>query len=306
MTNDDLTIVIIGKNEEKILDKCFSSISLVTDHIIYVDSDSSDRSIEIAQKYKKIKIISLKTENYFHTASLARSIASKEVKTKFIQFIDADMTLNPEWVKLAKERLENNPELAAAVGYKKDYAELNSDIYKIRKDRKEFYPDYLSGAFLIKKKDYDLSGGFDPLVPWDEERDLYLRILKNNKKVIYLDLFMASHFDYKTKSRGILFILINEKHKCFWRIIKKVIQSNNYINYIFVYRYAIPFLIADLTSLYYLISLDVISIFIPQIFALFYGILVKRRGLIFYWKSIFLSSIYLFFPKKRKLKINFL
>ena len=103
-----------------------------------------------------------------------------------------------------------------------------------------------------------------------------------------------------------MFILINEKHKCFWRIIKKVIQSNNYINYIFVYRYAIPFLIADLTSLYYLISLDVISIFIPQIFALFYGILVKRRGLIFYWKSIFLSSIYLFFPKKRKLKINFL
>ncbi len=306
MTNDDLTIVIIGKNEEKILDKCFSSISLVTDHIIYVDSDSSDRSIEIAQKYKKIKIISLKTKNYFHTASLARSIASKEVKTKFIQFIDADMTLNPEWVKLAKKRLENNPELAAAVGYKKDYAELNSDIYKIRKDRKEFYPDYLSGAFLIKKKDYDLSGGFDPLVPWDEERDLYLRILKNNKKVIYLDFFMASHFDYKTKSRGILFILLNEKHKCFWRILGKVIRDNNFSSYIFVYRYAIPILIADLISFYFIINLNFISFILSQLIALLYSISIRRRGLIFYWKSILLSSIYLFFPKKRKLEIKFL
>lgn len=303
---NNITVIIVGKNEEKILDKCFSSVSLITDNIIYVDSDSTDKSIQIAKKYKKIKIISLITENYFHTASLARSIASKEVKTKFIQFIDADMTLNKEWIEIAKERLETNSKLAAAVGFKKDYTNLDSDDYTIRKDKKEFYPDYLSGAFLIKKNEYDLAGGFDPLVPWDEERDLYLRILKNKKKVIYLDTLMASHYDYKTKSRSILFILINEKHKCFWRIITKVIKSCNFRNYVFVYRYALPFLIADLMSLYFLIYQEFILMFLPQFFALIYGILVKRRGLIFYWKSILLSSVYLFFPKKKKLKIKFL
>ena len=150
-----------------------------------------------------------------------------------------------------------------------------------------------------------MPGGFDPLVPWDEERDLYLRILKNKKKVIYLDVLMASHFDYKTKSRGILFILLNEKHKCFWRIIGKVFNDYNFGSYIFVYRKAIPFLIADLTSLYFLTSFELINMILAQIIALIYGILIKRRGLIFYWKSILLSSVYLFFPKKKKLKIKF-
>jgi len=304
--NKDVTIIIVGKNEEKILNKCFKSASNLCNEIIYVDSDSTDSSIEIAKKYKKIKIISLKTENYFHTASLARSIASKEVNTKYIQFIDADMTLDENWINIAKKRLEDEHLLAAAVGYKKDYASLDSNNYTLRKDKREFYPDYLSGAFLIKKKDYDLAGGFDPLVPWDEERDLYLRILENKKKVIYLDFLMASHFDYKTKTRGILFILFNEKHKCFWRILGKVFQSNNFKSYLFIYRKAIPFLIADLTSLYFLASFELINMILAQIIALIYGILINRRGLIFYWKSILLSSIYLFFPKKKKLKIKFL
>ena len=117
---------------------------------------------------------------------------------------------------------------------------------------------------------------------------------------------MASHFDYKTKSRGILFILLNEKHKCFWRIIGKVFSDHNFSSYIFVYRNAIPFLIADLVSLYFLTSFDLVNMILAQLIALIYGLIIKRRGLIFYWKSILLSSVYLFFPKKRKLKIKFL
>ena len=304
--DSEVTIVIVGKNEDKILNRCFKSACSLTNNVIYVDSDSTDKSIEIAKRYTNIKIISLKTKNYFHTASLARSIAAKEVKTKYIQFIDADMTLEKEWILEAKIRLKSDLSLAAVVGYKKEYYSLDSSEHKIKKDKKEFYPDYLSGAFMIKKFDYDKSGGFDPLVPWDEERDLYLRILKNKKKVLYLNKLMASHYDYKTRSRGILFILVNEKHKCFWRIFSKVVKSNNYANYLFVYRYAIPFLITDLISLYYLIFFDVLYIILPQFIALIYGILIKRKGLIFYWKSILLSSIYLLFPKKRELKINIL
>ena len=101
--NKDTTIVIIGKNEEKILNKCFLSALKITDNIIYVDSDSTDASLEIAKKYSQIKKISLKTENYFHTESLARSISAKEVKNKYIQFIDADMTIDTNWLRVAKK-----------------------------------------------------------------------------------------------------------------------------------------------------------------------------------------------------------
>lgn len=302
----DVTIVIVGKNEEKILDICFKSSNLITDKIIYVDSDSTDSSIEIAKKYSNVSIISLKTENYFHTASLARSIAAKEVKTPYIQFLDADMTIDKDWIVIAKRRLDRDDNLAAAVGYKKDYPSLNTNVYKVRKDKKEFYPDYLGGAFLIKKNDYDLAGGFDPLVPWDEERDLYLRILKNKKKIIYLDTLMASHFDYKTGARGILFVLLNEKHKCYWRVISKVIKQNNYSSYLFVYRFAMPIFIIDLISMIYFLNFDIFKMLLAQLIALIYAVTIKRRGLFFYWKSIFLSSFYLLVPKKRKLKIEYI
>lgn len=302
----DLTIIVIGKNEEVILDRCFSSINKITNNIIYVDSDSTDNSINIAKKYSDIKIISLKTKNYFHTASLARSIAAKEVKTRFIQFIDADMTLDENWIVVAKERLNKEANLAAVVGYKKEFHSVNSNQFKLKKDKKEFYPDYLGGAFMIKKKDYDASGGFDPLVPWDEERDLYLRILKIKKYVLYLNILMANHYDYKTRNRGLKFILLNEKHKCFWRIIWKVMKYFNFKNYFFVYRYALVFLLADIISLYFLIRIDLMNLIILQGLSLLFGVLIKRKGLYFYWKSILISSIYLLTPKKKFLQIEYL
>ena len=304
--DNEVTIIIVGKNEDKILNRCFKSACSLTNNVIYVDSDSTDKSVEIAKSYTNIKIISLETKNYFHTASLARSIAAKEVKTKYIQFIDADMTLEKEWIIEAKNKLNSDNTLAAVVGYKKEYYSLDSNEYKLKKDKKEFFPDYLSGAFMIKKQAYDKSKGFDPLVPWDEERDLYLRILKNKGKVLYLNTLMANHYDYKTKNRGLKFILLNEKHKCFWRIIWKVIKDLNFKNYMFVYRYALVFLVADIISFYYIVSFKIFIALLIQALSIIYGIIIKRRGLYFYWKSILISSVYILFPKKRELEVKYL
>ena len=143
-------------------------------------------------------------------------------------------------------------------------------------------------------------------MPWDEERDLYLRILKIKKYVLYLNILMANHYDYKTRNRGLKFILLNEKHKCFWRIIWKVMKYFNFKNYFFVYRYALVFLLADIISLYFLIRIDLMNLIILQGLSLLFGVLIKRKGLYFYWKSILISSIYLLTPKKKFLQIEYL
>lgn len=56
MNEKMLSVIVITKNSDSLLDKCLKSISEISDEIIIVDSYSSDKTIDIAQRYKS-KII---------------------------------------------------------------------------------------------------------------------------------------------------------------------------------------------------------------------------------------------------------
>ena len=302
LRRDLITFIIIGKNEEKIIDKCLASLIDFNQEIIFIDSCSDDNSLEILKNYKeKVTIISLNSSGYLHTGSLARSIGAKLAKGKYLQFLDADMTINPDWINNAVNFIEKSNTTAAVVGYKKEYSNIDGEEFRLKRDNFFFkYPDYLSGCFLIDRQIYNLSGGFDPNVPWDEERDLYLRILKVNKKVKYIDTYMANHFDYKTANRKLIFYLINNKHKCFWRIITKVFLSLNFKSYFIVYRHILVILILELITFFALIYLNFNLVIISQLLGLVYAISVRRRGIFLYWKSIFLTTLFYLFKKNKK------
>ena len=297
-----ITFIIIGKNEEQIIEKCLSSLIDFNQEIIFIDSCSDDNSLNILKNYReKVKVISLNSSGYLHTGSLARSIGAKLAKGKYLQFLDADMTINRDWISNAVNFIENSNTIAAVVGYKKEYSHIDGKEFKLRRDNFFFkYPDYLSGCFLIDRKIYNLSGGFDPNVPWDEERELYLRILKVNKKVKYIDTYMANHYDYKTANRKFIFYLINNKHICFWRMIKKVFLSFNFKSYFIVYRHIVVILISELITFFALIYLNFSIVIISQLLGLIYAISVKRRGIFLYWKSIFLTTLLYLFKKNKK------
>jgi glycosyltransferase involved in cell wall biosynthesis len=65
----DLSVVIIGKNEEKYLGRCIESvqkagiISKLSFEIIYVDSASTDNSVKIASQFP-IHVISVYPESH--------------------------------------------------------------------------------------------------------------------------------------------------------------------------------------------------------------------------------------------------
>lgn len=83
-----LSIALIIKNEEKILDKCLKSIKEAGE-IIVVDSGSTDGSIEIAKKYTD-KIFYFPWVNDF---SKARNFAKDKCTGDWILSIDADHQL---------------------------------------------------------------------------------------------------------------------------------------------------------------------------------------------------------------------
>lgn len=102
--NKNISICMIVKNEESILDKCLGSIAELGDEIIITDTGSTDNTIEIAKKF---------TDKIYHfdwidDFSAARNYCSQFAKFKYILRWDADFFLNPEYLSLLKNLKEQD------------------------------------------------------------------------------------------------------------------------------------------------------------------------------------------------------
>jgi len=289
----DITFVVIGLNEEETLNQCFKSIKSITDNIIYVDSNSTDNSMKITRN-NNIKEV-LKLNSNYYSATLGRLVGAKYVKTKYIQFLDGDMTVEKEWIDIAINKLESNDNLAAVLGYKKVYTKNFEDFYLL-KDKEEYEPDYMGGAFCIKTEVYNKIGGFDLKLPAEEERDLYIRIKDNRYKVKYLHTLMASHFDFKSQNRNIFYSLFSYRSASIFLPLINSIKNNTLDSWASVYKKLLFPLICDVSSLILFISmfltnnyvLNFTLILILQVSSAIYSIRIKRKGYFIIWKAGFL------------------
>jgi glycosyltransferase involved in cell wall biosynthesis len=99
-----VSLCIIVRNEEKVLEKCLSSIVDIADEIIIVDTGSTDRTVEIAKKF-------VDKVHHFHWIddfAAARNYAESIVTCKYIFRFDADCTLqNGDMAKLLDLKKKN-------------------------------------------------------------------------------------------------------------------------------------------------------------------------------------------------------
>ena len=99
-----ITLCMIVKNEEKVLERCLESIRDLMDEIIIVDTGSTDRTKEIAAKYTD-QIFDFEWVNDF---SAARNFAFSKATCDYIYSADADEVVdeeNREKFRLLKETL---------------------------------------------------------------------------------------------------------------------------------------------------------------------------------------------------------
>ncbi|MFA8343790.1 MAG: glycosyltransferase [Rhodothermaceae bacterium] len=94
-----LTLSMIIKNEEKFLEDCLKSVVDLADEIVIVDTGSTDRSLEIAEKYSA-KIFHFEWINNF---AAARNYALQHSTGNWILYLDADERLTPESVSELKK-----------------------------------------------------------------------------------------------------------------------------------------------------------------------------------------------------------
>lgn len=105
MNKPFLSVCMIVKNEEKVLNRCLDSIYGIADEIIIVDTGSTDKSKEIALKYSPM-VFDYKWENDF---SKARNFAASKATGEWILVIDADEYVDRESFLNFKNELKNNP-----------------------------------------------------------------------------------------------------------------------------------------------------------------------------------------------------
>ena len=117
MDSNHIGAVVIGRNEGQRLISCLESLLNCIEYIVYVDSGSLDNSLQEAEK-RGVKCVSLDMSEAF-TAARARNegaecLLKEYPKIDYIQFVDGDCELQPNWIDLAQSFLGGNRQFAVA------------------------------------------------------------------------------------------------------------------------------------------------------------------------------------------------
>ncbi|WP_078431751.1 tetratricopeptide repeat-containing glycosyltransferase family 2 protein [Metabacillus halosaccharovorans] len=87
-----ISLCMIVKNEEKVIDRCLSSIKNLVDEIIVVDTGSTDNTKELVSKYTT----NIYDFEWVHDFSAARNYAASKATGKWILVLDADEYVDEE------------------------------------------------------------------------------------------------------------------------------------------------------------------------------------------------------------------
>jgi glycosyltransferase involved in cell wall biosynthesis len=210
-----ISFIIIGRNEEKNLRRCFNSIyetikyNHIQDHeIIYIDSNSTDRSIEIAKEFKNIKIYCV---TGYCNAAIGRNIGAAESKGSLLFFIDGDMEIEKEFfLCVLDQKMDLKYDLVS--GQVLDIIDGFPDIdrYPSMNTLTNVFTRLIPGGiFIIKRSSWETVNGMRTKFNTGEEPDLGYRLLKKGFNVVRINKIIAKHFTYSRhdltrKWKGIL------------------------------------------------------------------------------------------------------
>jgi len=200
----DLSVVIIGRNEELHIEKCIQSVLRGTEsfdapEIIYVDSASTDGTVQTAKQYP-IKIIQLRPE-WKLSAPAGRYIGYHHTSGRYIFFIDGDTILYKKWLSIAVSFMSERPDIAGVAGVVHEvFTDSEGNILGNRKNRylqqnKVSEVQTFGGIALYRRSVLEEVGSFNPHIA-DEERELGLRIRKAGYKIVRIYSPMAITYAY--------------------------------------------------------------------------------------------------------------
>ena len=223
--NQELSIVIIAKNEEKYIGILLDSIleqdypRISETQIIVADADSKDRTREITLSYSgrlSIKIVK------GGLPSFGRNAGAKNSQSDYILFIDADIELADQRIirKTIEMMKEKNLHCATTNIYCRDGNFFDKFLYQLSNFAQKLSRldmPFATGMFMMFKRDiFNSLGGFDERVEYSEDYFLTKKIERNRFAIIPGYVLTTNRRFKKTgylrKSGLFLKTLINRKN----------------------------------------------------------------------------------------------
>lgn len=128
-----LSLCMIVRNEEDVLERCLNSFEDVFDEIIIVDTGSEDNTINIATKYTT-HVYNFEWVDDF---SLARNYSFSKATCDYIMWLDADDVITKEnlnKLKILKQNLNNNVDVVM-LKYAIAFDENNNPTFSFYRER---------------------------------------------------------------------------------------------------------------------------------------------------------------------------
>ena len=190
--------IVIGRNEGDRLERSLRSVSAAA-RVVYVDSGSTDHSVARARNLG-VEVVSLDEEAPF-TAARARNAGFNHLVRRWpeldwIQFVDGDCELDPEWIGEALAALVAQPTVAVVSGRLEERnadASVYNRLCAMEWNRPAGETDASGGIAMVRRSAFDEVGGFDSKLIAGEEPDFCIRLRRNGWKILRLDATMASH-----------------------------------------------------------------------------------------------------------------
>lgn len=192
-------IVIIGRNEGQRLRRCLESTLSRGMTAVYVDSGSTDGSVEMARMLGAC-VVELDCSRPF-SAARARNVGLEHLLKvnpgiEFVQFIDGDCQVVESWLQRALGQMLARPDLAVVCGRRRELfpeASLYNRLCDLEWNGPPGETDACGGDALMRVRPFLQVGGFDPSVPAGEEPELCRRLREKEWTILRLDADMTWH-----------------------------------------------------------------------------------------------------------------
>jgi len=192
-------VVVIGRNEGERLRRCLQSLGGIASQVVYVDSASTDGSVEAARAMGA-EVVALDMRMPF-TAARARNDGYERLRAlatdaRYVQFVDGDCELVAGWMEKAARFLDEHPGVAAVCGrLREKYPErtVYNMLCDIEWDRPAGEAKACGGNSMMRAGAFESVGGFRADVIAGEEPELCVRLRAAGWRIWRLGEEMALH-----------------------------------------------------------------------------------------------------------------
>ncbi len=199
--SSEVDAVVIGRNEGARLMACLASLRGRVRRVVYVDSGSTDGSVQAAQA-AGAEVVSLDMTQPFTAARARNAGLALLAGDGFVQLLDGDCELRPGWIAAALRAFADHPRAVVVCGRRRE-RHPGASVWNRLCDREWDTPVGLAtacgGDALMRLAALRAAGGYREDLIAGEEPELCLRLRRAGGEVWRIDEEMTLHDAAMTK-----------------------------------------------------------------------------------------------------------